>query len=284
MSTYEGVWQSQDGLRLFYRGWNPGQSIKAVVCLVHGLGEYCGRYQPVAEFLNENDYALLGFDLRGHGKSEGIRGHTPSFEFYMRDIDLLIREANQRYPSLPCILYGHSLGGLLVLSYALERQPPLRGVIASGPGLRTSFEQQKVKIAVAQVGARFFPEMRTASGLNPGMLSRDQKIVEAYISDPLVHNQVTFSMAKASLDAIPWVFKHANEFKIPLLLMQGEADQIVYPSGAQEFASKIPGNICTLKLWPGLAHEIHNEPEKEMVLNFLLNWMNSLLETSPWTN
>lgn len=276
MKHFESAWNTQDNLSLFVQGWEPEQEPKAVICLVHGLGEHSGRYTHVAETFTDAGYAVLSFDLRGHGKSGGQRGHTPSYEAFMQDIDLLFQEASQRYPGKPQFLYGHSLGGILVLNYALLRKPKVKGVIATSSGLRTSLQEQKMKVAFAKIAGTLLPTMSLVSGLDPAAVSRDPAVVEAYRQDPLVHNKITLGAAKCLSDSIQWAFAHAAEFPVPLLLVQGTADTIVFPSGSQEFAKLVKGEV-TLKMWEGLSHETHNEPEKAEVMAYNLGWMDSKL-------
>ena len=274
MSHYESELVTSDGLHLYEQGWDPEHNPKAVVCLVHGHGEHSGRYTHVATALNQAGYTLLAFDLRGHGRSEGPRGHSPSFEIYMDDIDRLLRNAEQRYPGLPCFIYGHSLGGLLALLYVIRYKPILAGVIATAPLFHTPLENQTLKVTFTKIMASFFPTLALSSGLDPNTLSRDPEVVSKYISDPLVHNRISLRMANDTLREMTWTLKHANEFSIPLLLMDGTDDRLVYPSGCQEFASSVPGD-CTFKLWEELYHELHNEPEKELVLAYIVGWLNS---------
>lgn len=278
MKTQEWNWQTHDGLQVYSKEWKPEGKPKAVVCLVHGLGEHVGRYEHVGKVLAEAGYALLGADLRGHGKTEGQRGHSPSYEVFMQDIDGLLREAAKRYPGVPVFLYGHSLGGILVLNYALRRKPAIQGVISTGAGLRTALEQQKMKVFLAKVLGSIMPTGSMASGLDPNSISLDPAVVEAYIHDPLVHNRISFAMGKHSLAAIAWIFSHASEFHIPLLIMHGRKDQLGYPQGSQEFAGLIPKELCTLRLWDGLTHEIHNEPEKAEVFKVMVDWLDAQIK------
>ncbi len=276
MKHFETTLKSHDGLDLFCQGWLPESAPKAVICLVHGLGEHSGRYAHVAETFNQAGYAVIGFDLRGHGKSGGQRGHTPSFEAFMQDIDRLFEEAERRFSGLPRFLYGHSLGGILVLNYALRRKPPVRGVVATSSGLRTALENQKMKVTLARVLGTLFPAGSLPSGLDPATLSRDPQVVQAYRTDPLVHDAISFGMGKSLMDAIRWAFSHASEFPVPLLLVHGTQDVLAFPSGSQDFAALVPQN-CTLKLWDGLYHETHNEPEKAQVLEFTRQWLDAHL-------
>jgi acylglycerol lipase len=274
MRHFELGWQTADRLQIYSQGWEPESEIQAVVCLVHGLGEHSGRYKELAERLNQEGYVLMGFDLRGHGKSQGPRGHTPNFESFMQDISQFLEQAARRYPQKPIFLYGHSLGGILVLNYALREKPKLSGVIATGAGLRTALEKQHLKIAFARLAGAIAPQFSLPSGLGANMISRDAAIVQAYRDDPLVHDRATLRMANESFRAISWAFEHVPEFPpVPLLLMHGTGDQLAYYQGSQEFALKVPGD-CTLKLWDGLYHEIHNEPEKSQVFDYLIGWLN----------
>jgi len=148
MNYFEKTWISADQLEIYSQGWEPVNfRPKGVMCLVHGLGEHSGRYALLAEHLTQAGFSMIGFDLRGHGKSAGQRGHIDSSLEFVAEIDQLLNTAHQRYPHKPCFLYGHSLGSLLALFYALKRKPDLAGIVASSPGLRSSLEQQKLKVA-----------------------------------------------------------------------------------------------------------------------------------------
>jgi alpha-beta hydrolase superfamily lysophospholipase len=274
MSHAEFEWKAGDGLIIYAQAWEPEKTAKAVVCLVHGLGEHSGRYEYVAQTLNQGEYAVLASDLRGHGKTEGKRGHSPSFDAFMDDMAILLDEAAQRYPGVPCFLWGHSLGGVLVANYVLRRKPQLAGVVITSAGLRTSISNQKAKIQFAKIAGKIVPEMSMPTGLDAKQISRDPEVVERYVNDPLVHGVASLVMAKYTIEAIPWAYEHASEWALPVLIMHGDADAIAFVSGSEEFAKLIEQD-CTLKIWPGLWHETHNEPEKEQVLAYALGWLDS---------
>ena len=278
METFEWNWKTSDGLQMYSKGWAPKGKPKGTICLVHGHGEHIGRYEHVAAALTEQGYALLGFDLRGHGKSGGPRGHLPSFEAFMMDIDRFLEETAGRYPGVPQFLYGHSLGGILVLNYALRRKPRLAGVICTAASLRTALEEQKVKVVMARVMGALMPAMTIASGLDPKTLSCDPAVVQTYVSDPLVHDRMTLGFGKIMLTAIPWTFEHAGELQLPLLIMHGTKDMLGYPRGSQEFAGLAPKDKVTLKMWDGFYHEIHNEPGKAEVFKVMTDWLAARLK------
>jgi alpha-beta hydrolase superfamily lysophospholipase len=277
MINKQWTWKSQDGLEMFSRSWEP-ETPKAVVCLVHGLGEHSGRYAHVGAAYTDAGFALVAFDLRGHGKSGGQRGHFPSFAAVMDDIHQHIRQGSEKFPGLPVFLYGHSLGGLLVLNYATYHKHTLTGVIASGAGLRSPVLEQKAKVALSKVLGGLLPTMTIPTGLEVDGISRNPEVVRTYKADALVHEIATLSTAREGMLAVERAFAHAAEFPVPLLLMHGGADRLTYPRGSQEFVVLVPGD-CTLKLWDGLYHEIHNEPEQAEVFAFMIDWMNTLLRS-----
>jgi alpha-beta hydrolase superfamily lysophospholipase len=264
-----------DGLRLYGRGWRPDGTPKAVICLVHGLGEHSGRYRHVADHLTRRGSALLAVDLRGHGRSEGRRGHTPGYETLMEDISHLLSEAGKRFDGIPLFLYGHSMGGNLVINYAIRRNPRLRGVIASAPLLRTAFDPPRWKTILGEIMRIAWPTMSTSNGLPTRYLSRDPAVVSDYDGDPLVHDRVTVSFLDIRRAGL-WALERAGDFPLPLLLMHGGEDRITSSQASIEFAAEA-GDVCTLKIWDGFYHEVHNEPGKEKVLACISEWLDSMI-------
>ena len=270
----EFTWQAEDGLQLFAQDWRPESEPHAVVCLVHGIGEHSGRYEHLAKFLNQAGYALSAFDLRGHGKSQGQRGHAKTYGVLLDDISRFLAENVKRFPNLSFFLYGHSFGGALVLNYVLRCHPQIAGVIATGPSLRTAFKPPAWKLILGRIMARLLPTFSLSNGIDIQGLSRDKNIVRAYASDPLVHDRIS---ARLGIDMIQnglWAGEHAEEFPLPLLLMHGSRDHITSVQASREFAAKA-GDCCTLKIWDDLYHEIHNEPEQGEVFAYLLDWLKS---------
>jgi alpha-beta hydrolase superfamily lysophospholipase len=277
MKHYEMTWKAHDNLDIFAQAWEPVTAQpKAVACLVHGLGEHTSRYAHVAEAFGRQGIVLFGADLRGHGRSGGARGHISSIDDFMKDIDVSLVQARQRYPDLPIILYGHSLGGIQVLYYGLTRKPDIKGVIATSSGLHTALEKQHLKIMMAKVLGALMPNTPIASGLDPTSISRDEKVVQAYNNDPLVHDKITLGFGRIMTGITGWVLAHAGEFSLPLLLLHGKADVLAFPSSSTEVAATLKEN-CTLVLWDDSYHELHNEPEKEEVFKTMTQWMDARL-------
>ncbi len=272
MEISEWNWKSCNGLDMYARSWAPQGRPKAAIMLVHGHGEHVVRYDHVAAALTEHGYAMLGFDLCGHGKSGGPRGHTPSYEALMDDITDFFKQIEERYPGLPRFLYGHSLGGNLVLNYALRRKPDLHGVIATGPWLKLAFDPPPAQVTLGRLMNGIAPGFTQHSKLNTKGLSHDQAVVTAYENDPLVHDKISARLFVEIYETGLWALEHAAEFPLPLLLMHGADDPITSAKACQEFAEK-GRRQSDLKLWNGMYHEIHNELDRSQVFAYMLEWL-----------
>lgn len=276
MKTFEAKLNSKDDIEFFVRGWEPDSNPKALVALVHGLGEHTGRYEHVAKAFTDAGYAMVGFDLRGHGKSTGIRGHFPSLDAVMQDIRNFFVFLTQRYPQIPQFLYGHSLGGLLVLTYTLKHGAGLKGVIATSSGLRSPLMEQKLKLLIVRLLGSLAPTALLPSGLETAAISHDPEVIRKYMSDSLNHDRVSLAFGKTGLVATEYAWSHAEQFQPPLLLMHGTADRIAYSHGSADFAKLAAkqNQDVTVKLWDDLYHELHNEPQKEQAIQFTIDWLN----------
>jgi acylglycerol lipase len=271
----ENAWTASDGARLFTRRWAPdaATTAKATVLLVHGIGEHSGRYQALVSHLCSAGYAVRAFDLRGHGRSDGSRGDT-RFAATFGDLDRLLDE--ERRGGLPLFLYGHSLGGLIVLAYGIDRQPTLMGVVASAAALHTALREQRAKVLLAQLLGSVLPRLSVTSGIEPTWLSRDPAVVEDYLRDPLVHRRATTGFGKDAMAAIDRVLAYDQAFPTPLLLIHGDADRVNRLSGSQAIATRM-GHSCTLRVYPGIYHQPHTDPESPRVFAEITGWLDEHL-------
>ncbi len=260
---------------MFGRVWLSASSEpKGVIHLIHGLGEHSGRYADLADRLCEAGYHLASFDLRGHGLSEGQRGHTPCFDYMLDDINLFSVEATQRFEGkLPFFLYGHSLGGNLVLNYALKNKVDYVGVIVTSPALSTTTPPPKIKIALAKLMVKVMPAFSLKNGLETAALSRDEAIVKAYTNDVYVHDTLSARLGMDLLESGQYALNNAVQWTLPLLLMHGTADRITSPEASKQFA-EAAGKQVQLVLWEGYYHELHNDFSKEPVIDKLIHWLN----------
>jgi alpha-beta hydrolase superfamily lysophospholipase len=268
----EWKWKTKDGLEMFARTWEPVKSPKAVVCLVHGLGEHIGRYDHVGAALTEAGFAMLGFDLRGHGRSEGSRGYSPGYQALMDDINDFIKLAKDKFPGKPVFLYGHSLGGNQVINFTLRRKPEIQGVIATGPWLELAFKPPSAQVFLARVMAGIYPGFSQSNGLDTSALSRVSSVEQAYINDPLVHNKISAKLFLETYESGLWALDHASEFPLPLLLMHGTADRICSVEGSRKFAQANPEKVKEVFL-DGWFHEIHNEADADLVFSRITDFM-----------
>ncbi len=269
----EDFWKAPDGTQRYVQTWLPEESPKAAIQFVHGLGEHMGRYEHMAQFFTDHGYAMTGFDLRGHGKSEGVRGDATSFDTACKEIEARVAAAKGRFAGLPLFVYGHSLGGALVLYYGLRSNPAVDGIVASAPGLATTKPVSGATILLARVLRKLAPSMQINNGLEVAAISRDEEVVHKYQTDPLVHPKIAARFGADLIEKGQWI-QTQDSFPVPLLLIQGGADRIVNPQINREFAKRLKGDV-TLKVFDGLYHEPHNEPEQLEVFQTVLDWMDT---------
>lgn len=279
MTTDTWLWTTADGLQLHARAWRPQGPPKAVIALLHGLGSHAGRHGAVAEALCAAGYAVAGFDQRGFGRSQGRRGHTPSLQAYLDDIAAFLEQLSRRWPGLPQVLYGHSMGAVLALAFTLTRRPDLAGVIATSVALRSRVAEQRGKLLLVRLLGRLLPTLTFDNGLDLSQLSRDPAVQARVEADPLCHRRVTTAWGRAMLQAIALVEAQASQVPLPLLLLHGTDDAIAYPCGSQRFAAAAPAGLVTLQLWEGFRHELHSDPERQLVFARMVVWLDGLVDS-----
>ena len=263
---------SKDGIELHGVVWecpNP----TAIVCIVHGLGEHSGRYAHVAEYFNANNFTVFAYDQRGHGKSGGKKGHSPSYEILLDDVEEILKEARAEYNDLPIFLYGHSFGGNVVCNYALLRDTnELKGLIVSSPWLKLATEPPAFQVKLAKFVSKILPSLTQPNGLNVTDISTDKAAVEAYKNDPLVHNKISTKLFTDVYNSGFWAIENADRLKLSTLVFHGSDDNITSPDGSQEFAQNA-GELVEFKLWEGMKHETHNDLKKDEVISFVTAWI-----------
>lgn len=267
----ELFWENTAGQRLRALHW-PSENPKAVIALVHGQGEHIGRYGHLAAWFNAHRVAVIGHDQQGFGKSAGKRGHFSRYDGLLDDVGLLLERARAAHPGLPVFLYGHSMGGQVVLNFALRRRPQIAGLVATGPWVRLAFEAPVLKVAVGRLLKKIWPSLTLPTGLNADHISRDPDVVAAYRSDPLVHDQVSASAGIQMLLAARWLNQFSGPAPVRTLLLHGGGDRLTSAAATRELAARLVGDV-THREWPGLFHEIHNEREQNEVFADILAWM-----------
>lgn len=264
-------WSTSDGIKIFGKYW-PVDQPKAVLHIVHGMGEHIQRYEAVATFYNQAGIAVIGNDHRGHGLSEGKRGHIPNFLALLDEVEHLLELGHKLFPGAPQFLFGQSLGGNVVLNYILRRKPNIAGVIASSPWIQLAFKPDAISVMAGKLLKSIYPTFTQPTKLNARHLSTDPEVGRIYQADPLVHDRITAGMGTEMLDAADYLQHYSGHFPIPLLLMHGSDDQIVSYDAAHQFTERVTGEV-TFVSWEGLYHELHNEIRREEVLNTSLQWI-----------
>lgn len=274
MSFKELAWTCGDGASMYACAWEPAQgaAAKAVVGLVHGMGEHMGRYGHVAEMLAAEGYAVIGFDQRGHGRTEGKRGHAPSYEALLEGVDKLLAEAAAAYPGLPTFLLGHSMGGNVALNYLLRKQPAIQGAIVTGPWLRLAFKPPSLQVALGRVIERVYPKYTNDRPLKAENLTSDPEMIARYVNDPLGHGQITAKFFFSMLRAGRWAIANADRLRVPTLIMHATEDRVTSAGASREFAANA-GPLCEWMGWDGLRHEIMNELRREEVFAVIREWI-----------
>ncbi|MCO5231793.1 MAG: lysophospholipase [Chitinophagales bacterium] len=268
---------TSDGLKLYGKYWSPDTAPKGVITWAHGMGEHIERYEHVAKVMTDAGYAIVGYDHRGHGRSEGNRGHIPSYEQFMDDVTLAFNKSSELFPNIPHFIYGHSMGGGLIANYLERRHPQVKAAILSAPYFRLATPQPAIKLALGRLTQNLVPKLSLPTGLNPQHISRDADVVKKYINDPLVHDKVSAKMGISLVENGEYAIAHVKDIKVPTLVLHGTGDQLTDHKASEEFA-KNGAPLIQIKLYNGLYHEIHNEPEKEIVFKDIINWLDSHLQ------
>jgi len=258
---------------VFYRHWRAPAPVRAVILLVHGLGEHSGRYDDFARFFTEQGVAVVAPDHLGHGESPGVRAHIGSFDEFIGPLDELREAIGQWYPEAPCFLVGHSMGGLITARYLLDRQDWFEGAALSAAALQTAAPPSGLTLMIIKLLCLVMPTAGVMQ-LDPAEVSRDPDVVQRYIEDPLVHSgKITAGLAHALFKTMDEVSSGSSAIRLPVLLMHGSADAMTTPAGSEAFHDAISSPDKRLRVYPQLYHEIFNEPERLQVLGELRDWI-----------
>jgi alpha-beta hydrolase superfamily lysophospholipase len=272
------------GLSLHGKYWpargDPSHSPRAVVALVHGISEHSGRYDAVVDHLTQSGFAVYAFDLRGHGESEGQRGHIDSWSQYRDDLKAFLEQVRTRDPGLPIFIYGHSLGALIVAEYVLFHPEGLAGMIVSGIPLRPTGVAKPPLVFLAKALSRIWPTFSVSLGVKGARLSRDPARVRAYNEDPMVHHTATARWGTETLDAIKRLKSRMSEIRLPIIIFHGGADPVNSVEGSRELYDAVASTDKELKVYPGGMHEPHNDVNRGKVAKDVEHWLSRQLEKS----
>jgi acylglycerol lipase len=277
MEHIEGHFEGPRSLRLYYQGWLPEGQVRAVLLVVHGLGEHCGRYANLVRHFSPLGYAIYSFDLPGHGRSEGPREYVDSFSEFTSAVSQYYQMVKNWCSDQPLFLVGHSLGGLIVTRYLIDNQHQFQGAVISAPAVKIPPSITQTTLRLAKILALLTPRLGLQS-LDASGISRDARVVQAYIDDPLVfHDKTPARMAYEGLKAIQYVMAHIPQITLPFITLQGSGDTLVDVNGAQYLYDQASSQDKTIKIYEGLYHEVFNEPENSRVFKDVEDWLEARL-------
>jgi acylglycerol lipase len=278
MMHQTGSFKAADGTTIHTESWLPESDVRAVVLISHGVAEHIGRYAHVAARLVAEGYAVYGLDHRGHGKTGGEpRAYFDNFDQPVDALKQYLDQVKAAQPGKKIFLYGHSLGSLIALVFTLRYHSELAGLISSGTPLEAEASQPALLVALAGVLNNAIPKV-AITPLPTSCLSHDPAEVKKYETDPLnYHGNVRVRIGHLILQNSRIVKARAAELTLPLLIIHGEGDKICPPAGSETLYRGAGSKDKTLKLYPGLFHEIHNETaaEQKIVLDDIVSWLNN---------
>jgi alpha-beta hydrolase superfamily lysophospholipase len=276
----EGTFASADAEQIYWQSWTPEEAPRAILLLVHGLAEHGGRYEGFAEFFTAAGFAVYALDHTGHGRSEGRRGHINRFSQFTRGLDQFLALVKKAQPSVPLVLVGHSMGGLIAAEYLLERQSEFAAGVLSGPAIRAPEQPSRFALFVMRVISRLVPHLGVMQ-LDASGVSRDPKVASDYENDPLVYRgKVSARLAAELFSAMDRVLAGASAVRLPLLLMHGASDSLTAVAGSQLLHDQVGSQDKKIIVYEGLYHEIFNEPERVAVMTDMKDWLETRLVTA----
>jgi alpha-beta hydrolase superfamily lysophospholipase len=271
MQHQQGTFRTADGLELFYQVWRPKGGARAAMAGVHGVQDHSDRFLPIAQYLVPRGYALYTYDLRGHARSGGRRGHINRWDEYREDTGTFLRVVAGAESGLPLFLAGHSMGGAIALEYALRHPQGLAGVVAISPGLL--FKLSPALEKAARVLSRVWPTLAMKPGLDLTAISRDPEAVKAHQTDPLRIEVGSARLGTEYWAALDWMMAHARDLQVPLLMFHGTADRLALPEGSRQFFEQAGFADKEFKWYEGGYHVPHWDTNRDEFLADLERWL-----------
>ncbi len=260
---------------MFGQYWKTDNA-KACVVLVHGMGEHSSRYQSfVIPELVASGYAVLAYDQFGHGKTEGKRGHTPGYEALLDCLEKMEEKAYEVFPDIPFFLYGHSMGGNVVINYMMRRHTRAIGAVVTSPFLKLAFRPPGWKMFLGRILLKIAPSVTMPSELEVEAISRIEEEVKKYVEDPMVHDKISPNYSFPIIDAGLWAVENAAQCKLPVLLLHGTSDRLTDYKATTLFSKRALS--ATLHLIEGGYHELHNDSDREKTLQTIIHWLSTQL-------
>lgn len=272
----EGTFPGAHGTELYYQRWTQARPPRAVIAIVHGFGEHSGRYRAVVNHFVPLGLAVYGFDLRGHGRSPGPRGHINSWKEYREDVHRFLEFVRSRYPDTALFVYAHSMGGLIGLDAVLHQPVGIRGLIASAPALG-GIPVSPLLMALGRVMSPVWPSFGATVTPKENGLSRDAAVNEAALADELNHSRATARFSTELADTMKRTTGAAGSLELPLLMLQGTDDRVVSPAVNRAFFERAGSEDKAWRQYEGGRHEPHNDVNAGEVMEDVERWIEARL-------
>lgn len=277
MKHQEGFFKGVREANIYFQSWLPESEPRGVLLIVHGLAEHSGRYGNVVNHFVPLGYAVYGIDHLGHGKSDGTRVYVKRFDDYTNTLKVYFDMIREWQPDKPIFLVGHSMGGLISAVYLLDHQAELAGAVLSGPAVKIPNHVTPAMLFLGKILSALIPRFGLLA-LSADGVSRDPAVVQTYVSDPSVYRgKATARLAAEMLKAMQTINGQAARITLPILIVQGSADKLVNPAGAQMLYEAISSADKEIRIYDGLYHEVFNEPEHDKVLRDVKLWLEAHL-------
>jgi alpha-beta hydrolase superfamily lysophospholipase len=268
----QASFQTADGHQIHYSVTRPAGTAKRLIVILHGFADHSERYRTLIDHLAGQGAVVFAYDMRGNGRSDGPRGHVLRYQELVDELDAFLKIAYAAEPGVERVLYAHSTGAILGLTYLYDHPGAVDRLILSAPCLMLTYEAPAMKVMIGKVFSSLIPKMTLQAGFDPGSVSRDEKAVEANKADPLVTQAIsTRFYTEVYGKAMPAALRRIEDVKLPTLVLQGTADQLVSPRVADEFERRVPS--AEIKRYEGGYHESHNDIQHEEVFADIDAWL-----------
>ena len=272
MPITEYIWKSHDGLDLYAVEWPSVGRTEAVVAFVHGHGDHCRRYDEWFTSMNTRNISVVALDYRGHGRSDGKRGSIRKFDDLLMDITLLHQKVIALYHGIPVVLYGHSLGGTIVLSYLLKSPYLPALAIVTSPWLQLNHPPGKFLMYVIKVANLILPYTTFPTGLH----SKDFSDVEGFSKkrdkDQFIHNRISPRLLMEVQKEVSYISSHFSAIRTPLLLLQGRDDKIMDGIASRKLNDSLPGQV-NYREWKYAGHQLHFSERNNEIMDYIADWI-----------
>lgn len=274
---FEGHFKGFDGAELFYQTWTPDGATRGTVIVTHGLAEHSECYHPLAKTLADDGWLVYGWDLRGHGKSEGKRGYVKDVSQFKDDLEVFHKLVVKQSKSENLIFFGHSTGGMITIDFLESHDVPCTAAVLSSPALGLTAKVPKIKEALAHFAVKFLPTLTMHNEIKYSDLSHDEAMLKSYAADTLRHDKISSGLFLTMVENFPKLQAGAQKLKMPVLMQLAGDDRLVSTEAAREFFEKLPNKKNKLYTYAESFHEVYNDHERAEVIADLKKFINPYL-------